>query len=128
MRIVAISAGIVIAAIGIAGIAMPSALLKFAQSLNTPAALYTVVAVRLMFGAVLVWVAPGSRMPRTVRIIGTVIIVAALLALGIGVERAEALLNWWSSLRPLFMRAWAGLALIFGVFIAYAVAPTRRAA
>ena len=128
MKVVAILAGALIAAIGIVGVAMPPVLLDFARSLQTSAALYVVVAVRVAFGALLIFVAPVSRMPRTLRVIGTVIIVAALLALVFGVERAAVLLDWWSNQNTLLMRAWAMLAVIFGAFIIYAVATPRRVA
>ena len=128
MKMVAILAGALIAAIGIVGVAMPPVLLDLARSLQTSAALYVVVAVRVAFGALLIFVAPVSRMPRTLRVIGTVIIVAALLALVFGVERAAVLLDWWSSQDTLLMRAWAMLAVIFGAFIIYAVTTPRRVA
>ena len=128
MKTVAILAGALIAAIGIVGVAMPPVLLDLARSLQTSAALYVVVAVRVAFGALLIFVAPVSRMPRTLRVIGTVIIVAALLALVFGVERAAVLLDWWSSQDTLLMRAWAMLAVIFGAFIIYAVTTPRRVA
>ena len=128
MKVVAILAGALIAAIGVVGVAMPPVLLDFARSLQTSAALYEVVAVRVAFGALLIFVAPVSRMPRTLRVIGTVIIVAALLALVFGVERAAVLLDWWSNQNTLLMRAWAMLAVIFGAFIIYAVATPRRVA
>jgi hypothetical protein len=120
--------GALIAAIGIVGIAVPSVLLEFGQSLQTPGALYVVVAVRIIFGAVLIWVASASRMPRTLRVLGVIIIVAALLTPLFGVERAQAMLSWFSSQGSLFMRVWAGIPVIFGVFIVYAVNPPRRAA
>ena len=126
MKVVAILAGALIAAIGIVGVAMPPVLLDFARSLQTSAALYVIVAIRVAFGALLIFVAPVSRMPRTLRAIGTVIIVAALLALAFGVERAAVLLDWWSNQNTLLMRAWAMLAVIFGAFIIYAVATPRR--
>ena len=128
MKVVAILAGALIAAIGIVGVAMPPVLLDLARSLQTSAALYVIVAVRVAFGALLIFVAPVSRMPRTLRVLGMVIIVAALLALVFGVERAAVLLDWWSNQNTLLMRAWAMLAVIFGAFIIYAVATPRRVA
>jgi hypothetical protein len=38
------------------------------------------------------------------------------------------MLNWWSNQGQVFMRACAGLAVIFGVFIVYVVATPRKAA
>ena len=127
MKLLATAMGIVIAAVGVVGIAAPSVPLEFGRSLQTPSALYLVAAVRVIFGAVLLWVAAASRMPRTLRVIGIVIVVAGLLTLFFGVDRSQAMLGWWSRQGPLLMRAWAGVAVIFGLFIVYAVSsPCRR--
>ena len=125
-KLLATVLGALVAAIGVVGIAVPSVLLEFGQSLQTPIALYVVAALRVFFGAVLVWVASASRMPRTLRIIGVVVIVAGLLAPLFGVERSQAMLNWFSSQGPLFMRAWAGVAVVFGFFIVYVVNSPRH--
>jgi hypothetical protein len=119
---------LIIAAIGVVGVASPSTLLGFARSLETPGALLVVAAVRVVFGALLWLVSPVSRMPRTLRVIGIVIIVAGLATPFFGVERSQALLNRWTSQGPIFTRAWAVIAVIFGLFIAYVVSSRRRAA
>jgi len=82
---------------------------------------------RVISGAVLVWVAAASRMPRTLRVIGGVVIVAGLLLPMFGVERTQAMLGWFSNQGSLFMRAWASMALIFGLFVIYVVNSPRRA-
>ena len=127
MKLLAIALGGVIVAIGLVGMAAPSVLLEFGRSLQTPGALYAVGAARIALGALLVSVASVSRMPRTLRVIGIVIIVAGLLTPFFSVERAQTMLAWWSSLGEGFLRAWAGLAVAFGLFIIYVVASPRRA-
>ncbi|MEX2197833.1 MAG: hypothetical protein WD886_03425, partial [Burkholderiales bacterium] len=117
-----------IAAIGVVGVAFPSVLLEFGQSMQTPSALLVAAVIRIIFGAVLVWVASASRMPRTLRVIGVLIIVGGVLTPLFGVERFQAILSWFSSQGPLLMRAWAITAVIFGVFVAYVVNSPRRTA
>ena len=117
-----------IAAIGVVGVAFPSLLLEFGQSLQTPSALLVAAVIRIIFGAVLVWVASASRMPITLRVIGFLVIVGGILTPVFGVERFQAILNWFSSQGPLFMRAWASVAVIFGLFVAYVVNAPRRTA
>ncbi|HEU4647315.1 MAG TPA: hypothetical protein VFS80_17305 [Burkholderiales bacterium] len=117
-----------IAAIGVFGVAFPSVLLEFGQSLQTPSALLVAAVIRIIFGALLVWVASASRMPRTLRVIGFLIIAGGVLTPLFGVERFQAILSWFSSQGPLLMRAWASTAVIFGVFVAYVVNAPRRTA
>jgi hypothetical protein len=128
MKLLAMAIAIVIVAIGIVGIVAPSAMVQFARSLQTPVVLYVLVAVRVAFGALLWWIAPASRMPRTVRVIGVVIIVAGVLTLLFGLNHAEAFLTWWSSQDLLVLRAWASVAIIFGLFIVYVFTSPRRLA
>ena len=128
MRLVAMTLGLVVAAIGGAGLVAPSALLDFGQALQTTSALYIVAGVRVVFGAILVSVAPASRTPGTLRVLGAFIIVAGVATPIFGAQRAHALLDAWSSQDPLFTRAWAAAAVAFGGFIVYAVAARRRSA
>ena len=128
MRLLAAAMGLIIAVVGGVGVAAPSVLLEFGRALQTPDTFYVVTGVRVIFGAILVWVASGSRMPRIVGVIGVLIIVAGLLAPWVGLERSQALLDLWSSRGPVFMRTWAAVAVMFGLFIAYAVGSARRGA
>lgn len=124
-RLLATVMALLIAAIGVVGVAFPPALLEFGQSLQTPSALLVAAAIRIIFGSVLVWVASASRMPRTLRVIGFLMIVGGILTPVFGVERFQAILNWFSSQGPVLMRAWASVAVIFGLFVAYVVNSPR---
>jgi hypothetical protein len=127
-KLVATVMAFLVAALGVVGVTSPSILLGLGQSLQTPSALLVAAALRISFGAVLVWVASASRMPRTLRIIGFLMIVGGVLTPVFGVERFQAILGWFSSQGPLLMRAWASIAIVFGLFVAHAVNAPRRAA
>ena len=101
-------------------------LLDFGRLLQTTNALYMVAAVRVMFGVILLWVAPVSRTPKILRVLGVLIIVAGLFTPSFGVERSRAMLDWWSTQDLLFTRALAIVAVVFGLFIVYAVTSPRR--
>ena len=118
--------GLFIVAIGVCGLAAPHALLSAVQFVLTPGGLYLVAALRVVFGVVLVLAAPSSRAPRVLRLLGFIVIVAGLTTPFFGVDRARAVLDWWSAQGPAFVRLWAGLAVALGVFVVYAVA--RRGA
>jgi len=118
--------GLIVAAIGVLGVAAPTVLLGLGQSLQTANALYVVAAMRVTFGAILLWVAPVSRTPRILRVLGVSIIIAGVLTPFFGVERSRAMLEWWSAQGSFFTRAWAIVAVVFGLFIVYAVTSPRR--
>jgi hypothetical protein len=128
VKLLAMALGLIVAAIGVLGVAAPSVLLEFGRSLQTTNALYSVAAVRVMFGAILLWVAPVSRTPKILRVLGVSIIIAGVFTPFFGVERSRAIFDWWSTQGSFFTRAWAIVAVVFGLFIVYAVAPPRRSA
>ena len=128
MRLIASAMALIIAAVGVLGLASPSALLELVRPLLTPGALYIVAAIRVVFGLLLLLVASASRMPRTVRVLGIIIVVAGVLTPFFGVERSQAVFDWWSAQPSSFMRTWAGLAVVFGCFVIYALRPRGPAA
>jgi hypothetical protein len=126
VRLLAMALGAVISAIGLVGVLTPSVLLEFGRSVQTTGALNAVAAVRIAIGALLFWVSSVSRMRTTLRVIGTLIMVSGLLTPFFGVERAQAMLTWWSAQGQVFMRAWSALPVAFGLLVIYALAPPRR--
>ena len=128
MRWLAVAIGLVVTAIGILGMAAPAILLDTARLSVTPLGLYVVAALRVAFGLVLIRVAPISRAPRAFRILGAFIVVAGIITPFLGIERARAILEWWTAQGTVFFQISMALPVIFGLFIVYAVAPRRRAA
>ncbi len=127
MKLLAAAFALAIMVIGAVGLGSPSLLLALVSPLLAPGALYAVAAVRVLYGALLIAVAPMSRMRRTLRVLGGAIIAAGLLTPLLGVERLAALVAWWAGQPPWFMRAWAALGVAFGAFVLYALGPGRRA-
>ena len=115
-----------IAGVGVVGVVAPLLLLDLGKSLLSSNALYAVAAVRVAFGLLLLRVASQSRMPGTLRVIGALILINGLVTPFFGVERSEALLNWFSSQGPTFVRVIATLAIAFGAFVVYVVRPRRH--
>ena len=126
MRWVAVAFGVAIALIGIVGMMDPALLLYATSFTITSPGLYIVAAIRIAFGLVLIGAATASRMPRTLRILGAFIILAGIVTPFFGVERIRNIVEWWSAQSIGFKRTWVSLAIIFGLFIIYAVTPRRR--
>jgi hypothetical protein len=126
VKLLAMVLGFMIATIGAVGVAAPDVLLELGESLLTQTAVYVAAAARVIFGAVLLWVAPVARAPKIFRIIGALLILAGVLTPLIGVEHSRAILDWLLSQGPMFTRAWAGVAVILGLFIVYALTGPRR--
>jgi hypothetical protein len=123
--------GLCIAAVGVGGMLAPSSLLWIAQHSVTPGAFYLIAAVRVLFGLVLISAASASRAPRTLRIVGYVIVVAGLataLTGLVGIERARTIIDWWLQQGAGIIRLTSVVLVALGGFVAYACVPVRRAA
>ena len=128
MKLIALLVALVVVAIGIVGVIMPDRLVALREYVATPAGLYTVAALRVGIGLVLIFAAAGSRVPRTLRVIGIVVLVAGLVTPLFGVERTRVVLDWEAAQGTSFIRAVAVLPLALGSFLAFAVATGRRPA
>jgi archaellum biogenesis protein FlaJ (TadC family) len=85
-------------AFGILCIVMPAGPIWLAQHAVTPGKLCIIATIRVAFGLVLISVAPACRAPKTLRVLGYLILVAgvttALMGL-VAIERARAVIEWW---------------------------------
>lgn len=109
-----------IAALGVWGLLAPAGLLAFAQSLLAPPNLYFVALVRVLFGALLILVASGSRWKTALRAIGIVLVIAGVLTPVFPTDRLVTLVGALAE-RPAVMRAAAILPLLVGLALAYAI-------
>ena len=121
MKSLALIAGLVISTIGAVGVLAPDVLVMIGRYSISPIALYAVAALRVGIGLVLLRVAPASRSPRALRVLGAIILVGGLVTALLGVDRWRAILDWWSAQGPAAMRLAAAVALAFGGFLVYAV-------
>jgi len=126
MRIAALLVALFAIVVGVVGIVMPDSLMTIGRYVATPVGLYVIAAVRVAIGLVLMLVAPTSRVPRTLRVVGAVVIVAGLATPLFGVERTRAILDWESTQGTALIRVMACLVLAIGGFIVFAVATGRR--
>jgi hypothetical protein len=128
VKTLALIVGAVVIALGVVGLVAPGVLVTIGRASVTAVGLYVVAAVRVGIGLLLMRVAPASRFPRSLRVLGAIVVVAGLLTPLLGTDRARAILDWWFALGPAYLRLAAAIALVFGGLIVYAVRAPRRAA
>lgn len=128
MRTPALLFGLFVLVIGVLGFLSPDTYLIVARGSATPVGLYVVALLRVVFGLVLVLAARGSRSPLGLRILGAFSFLAGLITPVIGVSRAQSFVDWWSAQGSGVMRAWALVAIAYGVFVVWAVTGTERGA
>jgi hypothetical protein len=121
MTLIALILSLLVVAFGALGIVSPLGLLNIVRRFESLGGLYTAAAFRIVLGVALFYAAPTSHAPEILRILGMVILVAGLITPFIGLKRFRKLVHWWSSQGLTFIRMWAVLAFVFGLFLAYAV-------
>ena len=128
MRLLGLAIGALVFLASAISLAVPDLRLSLERSVMTPAGLYAIAALRIAIGLVLALAAPASLAPRTLRVLGLLVIVAGLSTPWFGVARARAVVNWLASANPLFMRLDAVVGMAIGGFLVYVFrTPTRRA-
>ncbi len=113
--------GILIFLLCIWGFIAPKALFKSVLDVwNRPWGIYFAIAIRIALGILFVLAAEQTRFPETIRFLGYLMVIAALLILVIGRQHTDKFINWWKDRPPTFLRVWLIFGIIFGVFIVYA--------
>jgi hypothetical protein len=128
MRLLGLVLGALVILAGAISFAAPDLRLSLEGSMMTPAGLYAIAAFRIAIGLVFMLAAPASRAPRTVRVLGLIVIVAGLATPWFGVARALAVVNWLASAGPLWMRLDAGVGMALGSFLIYVFRSPARLA
>ena len=129
MKTLAFVIGLLIFVFGAVGIIAPSGLVRIAEHSVTSGVFYVIALVRVAFGLVLISVASGSRAPKTLRILGCLILIAGITTALMGlmaIERAHAIIEWWLQQGSVVVRLTGIPVMALGGFVAYACAPTRR--
>ena len=128
MRLLGLVLGVLVILGSAISFATPDLRLSLERSVITPPGLYAIAALRIAIGLVFVFAAPASRAPRTLRVLGLIVIIAGLSTPWFGVARSRAVLDWLASAGPLLMRLDASVGMALGGFLVYVFrAPSPRA-
>ena len=131
VKTLAFGVTLVIMAVGAVGVVAPSGLVWVAEHSVTSGAFYVIATARVAFGLVLISVASVSRAPRTLRVLGYLILIAGITTALTGLlamDRARAIVEWWLQQGSGVVRLTGVVVLAVGGFVAYACAPARHAA
>lgn len=121
MALLALLIGILLMGQGLLGIAAPNVFASSIRFIQAPPVVYLAAILRVVFGVVLIWAAPGSRAPRFLRVFGFIIAIGGLLTPFVDIRFAHVILYWWSAGGPELVRVFAGVSLMLGILTAIAV-------
>lgn len=129
VKVIVFVFGLFISAIGLTALVVPFGLRGLANQFDTPVEFYGVAGVRIAFGLLLISAASASRLPRVLRVLGTVIVVlgaATVLTGSFGAARAHEAISWAFQRDAVAVRI-AGVVLVaLGAAAAYACGPSKR--
>ncbi len=111
--------GAVIVLVGLVGLGQPGRFRAMFEAMDSQTRFVLGVGIRLVMGALLLWVADELRHPQVMRILGVVAIAAALGILVAGRARLDRLVDWWLRLDDGLLRLSAAFAAAFGAFLVY---------
>lgn len=119
--LIVVAVSILVVGLGLWGVASPASLLAFARRWQSKTGFWVAFAFRLLFGGALWLVAPSSRVPLAIQVLGAATVISGLALPLMGYSRYLSLLSWWSGRSPGFVRVWCCAALAFGIFILWSV-------
>jgi hypothetical protein len=102
---------------GLTGMLWPEGLMQLATYSFSRTGLYVVAAARIILGGLLFFAASSTRTPKTIRVIGLVILIAGIATALISPDRAEFLKIWLIARGPDTLRIAACLPLGVGLFL-----------
>jgi hypothetical protein len=112
--------GAVIAAFGIVGVFMPKRFGAMANFWVAPGRVYFGAAIRFALGALLIWAAPQSRSPAAVRLVGWIVVAAAIVTAMIPQPVVVRMAVGFAGLKPNAIRAIGVVAIGVGALLIYA--------
>ena len=115
--------GVVVVVEALVAMIAPAALLAAGAVFITPLGLIAAAVIRVVIGAVLLGAAGRSRFPRALQVLGGIIIIAGLMTPLFGVDRAQAVVRWFTSRGAIAMRVAGAGMMVLGAFLFYAAAP-----
>ena len=127
MKAIALFIAALLVLFGLTGVLWPEGLMQLATYSFSRTGLYVVAAARVVLGGLLFFAASATRTPKTVRVIGLVILIAGIATAVISPERADLMKDWLVGRGPDTLRIAACLPLAVGLFIAGATLTKSRA-
>ena len=131
MKALALLVALFVIVVGITGVIAPDRVMAIGRQLITPTGLYVIGALRVVIGLVLFLAAPASRAPKTLRVLGVLVVIAGLatplFGVVFGIDRMRALLDRAAEGTP-FIRLGAALAIVLGAWLGFVVGSGSSAA
>ncbi len=120
VQILVVAVGVLIVGIGVSCLLRPRFFNALVERVLEGNRLYLALALRALLGLLFVVAADTCRQPLGISVLGWLMIAAAAVGLFLGLEKLRSLARRWLDASEVFIRCWAVIAALLGVYIAYA--------
>ncbi|HAK06681.1 MAG TPA: hypothetical protein DCO65_05345 [Spartobacteria bacterium] len=120
--------GWMIVAIGLLGIAQPHLMLSWVLGWPADVRFYVTIGTRVLLGLLFILAAPKCRLPRFIRTIGIIALIAGAVYFFLGRGRLELLIQWMFGQPSVFIQLLYAAAVLFGGVLVYSSFKRRPAA
>jgi hypothetical protein len=120
--------GWMIVAIGLLGIAQPHLMLSWMLGWPADVRFYVTIGTRVLLGLLFILAAPKCRLPRFIRTIGIIALIAGAVYFFLGRGRLELLIQWMFGQPSVFIQLLYAAAVLFGAALVYSSFKRRPAA
>jgi hypothetical protein len=103
--------------LGLTGVFWPTGLIDFAKWSFTPKGIYVAAAVRVVIGLLLLVAAGATATPKTVRVLGAILLAAGIATAFLNADMAQRLASWWLENGEDRLRITACVPLAVGIFL-----------
>jgi uncharacterized membrane protein YuzA (DUF378 family) len=111
--------GWVLVATGLLGIAQPHLMLSWVRGWPRDVQFYVTVGTRVLLGLLFIFAAPKCRLPRFIRTIGIIALVAGAVYFFLGRGRVDSLIQWMFGQRSMLIQLLYAVTILFGVALIY---------
>ncbi len=120
--------GWMIVSIGLLGIAQPHLMLSWVLGWPADVRFYVTIGTRVLLGLLFILAAPKCRLPRFIRTIGIIALIAGAVYFFLGRGRLELLIQWMFGQPSVFIQLLYAAAVLFGAALVYSSFKRRPAA
>ena len=119
MTLIVTVLGVLFVVLGLVGLVQPDRFRSLFAGMGSQLRFILAIAIRVVMGALLWWLADDLRHPQVMRILAAIAIFAAVGLLLMGQGRLNKLVEWWLSRSDGLLRFSALFAAVFGAYLVY---------